>query len=226
MGTEMKRWDLAAALFGKTRRAVLALLFSHADESFYVRQVVRRVGAGVGAVQRELMRLADSGIIVRHSEGRQVYYQANRQCPIFAELQALLVKTTGIADVLRSALADLAQRIRVAFIYGSMAKGTARSTSDIDVLVVGEATFAELVSALGSAQERLGREVNPSVYPASEFSHKLAHGHHFLSSVLRQPKIFLLGDEHELARLAKSGVVDGTSNQPRGGSRLVGHSRP
>ena len=226
MGTQAIRRDLAAALFGKTRREILALLFSHADESFYVRQVVRHAHAGTGAVQRELRRLADSGIIVRSSQGRQVYYQANRQCPIFTELQALLVKTVAIADVLRNALAGLAQRIRIALIYGSMAKGTARSGSDVDVLVVGEATFGELVSALGSAQEKLGREVNPSVYPASEFSHKLAHGHHFLNAVLKEPKIFLLGDEHELARLAKSGVAGGASNERAGSSRLAGHSRP
>src|SRR5205807_9201083 len=126
------------------------------------------------------------------------FYQANRQCPLFPELQGLLVKTVGVADVLRAALAGLADRIQVAFLYGSMVKGSARSGSDVDVLVVGEVTFAELVRALGAAQERLGREVNPSVYPPNEFCRKLAQQHHFLTSVLREPKVFLVGDEHEL----------------------------
>jgi predicted nucleotidyltransferase len=212
MGTHPKQGDLAAALFGKTRREVLALLFSRADESFYLREVVRRAAVGSGAVQRELQRLADVGIVVRRVRGRQVYYQANRQCPVFPELQGLLVKTAGVTDVLRVALAGLVDRIRVAFLYGSMAKGTARSDSDVDVLVVGDATFAEVVSALSSAQERLGRDVNPSVYPRGEFSRKLAQGHHFLSSVLREPKVFLLGDEHELARLAKGRMARRASN--------------
>jgi predicted nucleotidyltransferase len=226
MGTNEKQGDLAAALFGKTRREVLALLFSHADESFYLREVVRRVRAGTGAVQRELQRLADVGILVRLVRGRQVYYQANRQCPVFPELQGLLVKTVGVADVLRAALAGLADRIRIAFLYGSMAKGSARSGSDVDVLIVGDVAFAEVVSALGSAQERLARDVNPSVYPPSEFYRKLAHRHHFLSSVLREPKVFLLGDEHELARLAKGGMAGGASDQSARSRRLIGRGGP
>jgi predicted nucleotidyltransferase len=216
---------LAAALFGKTRREVLALLLSHADESFYLREVVRHAGTGIGAVQRELKRLTEVGVIVRLVRGRQVYYQANRQCPIFAELQGLLMKTAGVADVLRTALASLADRIRVAFLYGSMAKGSAKSGSDVDMLVVGEVTFAELVSALGPTQERLGRDVNPSVYPPSEFCRKLAERHHFLTSVLREPKVFLIGDGHELERLAKSGMADRASNEPPRGRRPVRSGR-
>jgi predicted nucleotidyltransferase len=226
MGTHPRPGDLAAALFGKTRREVLALLFSHADQSFYVRQLVRHVQAGMGAVQRELKRLADAGVVVRQVRGQQVFYQANRQSPVFSELQGLLVKTVGIADVLRAALSKLADRIRVAFLYGSMVTGSARSDSDVDVLVVGEVSFGEIVSALGSAQDRLGREVNPSVYPQREFRRKLAQHHHFLTSVLREPKVFLVGDEHELARLAKSGMAAGTSDQPARGRRLVRRGRP
>jgi uncharacterized protein len=226
MGTYARQGDLAAALFGKARRELLALFFVHADKSFYLRQVVRHAGAGIGSIQRELKRLADVGILVRSVRGRQVYYQANQHCPIFAELQGLLVKTAGVADVLRAALVNLADRIRIAFVYGSMAKGSARSGSDVDVLVVGEVTFAELVSALGSAQERLGRDVNPSAYPQTEFCRKLAEGHHFLSSVIREPKVFLVGGEHELARLAKSGMADGTQDQPTRSHRSVGRGRP
>ena len=140
--------------------------------------------------------------------------RANPKCPVFAELQGLLVKTTGVADVLRNALAELAGRIKVAFLYGSMVKGTARSGSDVDVLVVGEVTFAEMVSVLAPAQARLGRDVNPSVYPLTEFCRKLAQGHHFLNSVLEEPKVFLLEDDNELARLAKSGVADAAQDKP------------
>jgi predicted nucleotidyltransferase len=172
-------------------------------------------------MQRELKRLSEAGIILRQVRGRQVFYQANRQCPIFPELQGLLVKTVGVADILRKALAALADRIQVAFLYGSMVKGSARSASDVDVLVIGEITFAELVAALCPAQERLGREVNPSVYPRKEFCGKLAQHHHFLTSVLKEPKVFLVGDEHELARLAQSGMANRASNQPARDRRLV-----
>jgi len=226
MGTHVKPSNMASALFGKTRREILAFLFGHAEKSFYLREIVRHARAGTGAVQRELKRLLEVGIIVRLVHGRQIYYQANPQCPIFAELQGLLVKTVGVTDVLRTALVPLADRINVAFLYGSMAKGFARGDSDVDVLVVGDVTFAELVSALGGAQEKLGRDVNPSVYPPSEFCRKLGEHHHFLTTVLREPKVFLLGDEHELTRLAQSGMVGGASNEPARGRGSTGRGRP
>ena len=214
LGTN-ESWDnLAAALFGKAQQSVLGLLFGRPDESFYVREIVRATRAGQGAVQRELKRLADSGIIERVERGRQVYYQANRHCPIFAELLGLIVKTAGVGDVLRAALAALKGRIAVAFIFGSFAGGEPRKASDVDVLVVGDVTFAEVVSALGPAQERLGRDVNPSVYPPAEFRQKLAAGHHFLTSVLNGPKIFLIGGERELAGLAEKRLAHRAQAKP------------
>lgn len=194
---------VSTTLFGKTRRAVLSLLFTHTDEAFYLRQIVRAIGAGLGAVQRELKRLTEAGIIRRTVRGRQVYYQANPDCPLFAELRGLVIKTAGVGDVLRAALAPLADRIHLALIYGSLARGEERRSSDIDVLVVGEVTFGEVVAILAPAQETLGREINPNVYPSAEFRSKLAAGHHFLRTVIGGPKLFLIGDEYELARLAK-----------------------
>ena len=188
----------ASALLGTTRSAVLALLYGHPDESFHMRQIARVVGHGQGAVQRELRRLSASGLLLRSVRGRQVHYQANRDCPIFAELQRLLLKTAGLADVLRSALAGLSDRIQVAFVYGSLARGVFDSGSDVDVLVVGAASFAQVVSALGPAQEALGREVNPSVYSSAEFHSRLLNEDHFLTSVLAEPKILLVGDEGDL----------------------------
>jgi len=189
-------------LFGKTRGSILALLYGHSDEAFYVRQIIRVLSAGQGAVQRELKTLSEAGIICRRMEGHQVYYQANRDSPIFGDLQALVTKTFGVADVLRAALAGLSDRVLVAFVYGSVAKGAAKADSDVDLLIVGSATFAEVVSALRPAQERLSREVNPSVYPPAEFRRKLAEGSRFLATVVRERKIFVLGDDHELAALA------------------------
>jgi predicted nucleotidyltransferase len=195
--------NLSRTLFGKTRRAVLSLLYSQVDDAFYLRQIVRAAGVGLGAVQRELKQLSDAGIIQRIVRGRQVYYQANPQCPVFAELKALVMKTVGIAAVIQAALAPLADRIRIAAIYGSIARSEEYRGSDVDLLIVGEATFAEIVSALHQAQSTINREINPTVYPPAEFRSKVAAGHHFLNAVLKEPVLFLVGDKRELARLAK-----------------------
>ncbi len=201
MSTTLAGSDLSAALFGQTRRAVLALLYGHPDRSYYLRQLVRSAGVGLGAAQREVKRLSDAGIIRRTVSGHQVFYQANPDCPIFSELKGLMVKTTAVADVLRAALAPLAAQIRLAFVYGSIAKLAQRNRSDVDVMVVGESAFGEVVSALGAAQETLAREINPTVYSPAEFRSKLKAGHHFLTALLEGEKVFLIGDEHELARL-------------------------
>ena len=203
METLLQNNNLSATLFGKTRRAVLSLLYSHTDESFYLREIARVAAVGLGAVQREVKHLSDSGIINRTVRGNQVYYQANPHCPIFQELKNLVIKTAGVGDVLRAALAPLAARIGVALIYGSLARGKESRASDVDLLVVGHVTFSEVASALGEAQDTLGREINPTVYPPNEFRSKLREGHHFLTSVSKEPRIFLIGGEHELERLAE-----------------------
>ncbi|MBN1401903.1 MAG: nucleotidyltransferase domain-containing protein, partial [Anaerolineae bacterium] len=171
------------------------------------------VGTGQGAVQRELKRLAEVGILWREKRGRQVYYGANQNCPIYDELAGLVLKTLGLADVLRAALSGLADRIRVAFVYGSMAKGTSGAGSDVDIMVVGPARFADVVAALNPTQDVLGREVNPSVYAAEEFCDRVGQGNHFLSSVLREPKLFLIGEQDELDRLVGQWVADQTPDQ-------------
>jgi predicted nucleotidyltransferase len=203
MGTCTYRDNLSQTLFGKTRRAVLSLLYSHVDEAYYLRQIVRAAGVGLGAVQREVKQLSDAGIIQRIVHGRQVYYQANPQCPVFAELKNLVVKTVGVRAVLQAALTPLGDRIDVAFIYGSIARSEEHRDSDIDVLVVGKVTFAQIVSSFSEAQKTIGREINPTVYPPAEFRSKVAAGHHFLNAVLKGPMLFLIGDKRELARLAK-----------------------
>ncbi len=203
MSTLPETDNLSKTLFGKTRRAVLSLLYSHIDEAYYLRQIARAAGVGLGAVQRELKRLSDAGIIQRIVRGHQVYFQANPRCPVFEELRKLVVKTVGMGTVLQAALAPLGDRIRVAFVYGSIARGEERLGSDVDILIVGKVTFGEVVSSLREAQKTTGREINPTVYPVAEFRSKLAAGHHFLNAVLKGPMFFLVGDERELARLAK-----------------------
>jgi len=203
MSTLFDTDNLSRTLFGKTRRAVLSLLYSHIEDAFYLRQIVRTAGAGLGAVQRELKQLSDAGIIQRFVRGHQVYYQANPRCPIFAELKNLVVKTIGVGAALQAALAPLADRIDLAVIYGSIARSEEHRESDVDVLVVGKVTFAEVVSSFSEVQKTIGREINPTVYPLSEFRSKLAAGHHFLNTVLRGPMLFLIGEKRDLAGLAK-----------------------
>jgi predicted nucleotidyltransferase len=193
---------LGTTLFRKTRRAVLALLYSHPEESFYLRQIARTTGAGMGALQRELKQLSEAGVIQRSEIGQQAFFKANADCPVFHELRNLIIKTFGVADVVRAALSPLANKIRLAFIFGSMVSGEFKQSSDVDVMVIGDIAFAEVVAALSPVQETLAREINPSVYPPEEFRSKLDGGHHFLKTVLSAPKLFLIGDENELEKLA------------------------
>ena len=157
--------SIGSALFGATRQAVLRLLFGHSDRRFYQRQIIRLVGLGSGAAQRELEQLVAAGIITRAVEGRQTYFQANRECPVFAELRGLVRKTFGAAEVLREGLAALGGRVRLAFIYGSVADGSEKTGSDVDIMIVGDRiSLQDVVSTFAGAQSELRREVNPSVY--------------------------------------------------------------
>lgn len=194
---------LCSGLFGKTRQAVLALLYGRADSSFYTKQILDAVKIGRGTVQRELKTLTDTGIIIREVQGRQVYYRANTRCPIFDELKSIVRKTFGVADVIRQSLAINADKIRVAFIFGSVARSTDDRRSDIDLMVVGKISFGDVVSLLTSAEQKLGREVNPVVYPVAEFKKKVKEDHHFVKTVLEDDKIFVIGDEDELRKLAE-----------------------
>jgi len=195
--------NLSSALFGKTRRAVLGLLYSRADEAFYLRQIQRLAGVGLGSLQRELKQLTNAEIIVRNVRGQHVYFQANSKCPIFDELKSLVIKTVGIGDSLRASLSQFYDRINFALVYGSFASGDEHRGSDVDILVVGNVTFAEIASILSPVQQQLGREINPTVYSMDEFKNKLLGENHFLKSVLEGPKLFLIGDENELTGLAQ-----------------------
>jgi len=194
---------LCSGLFGKTRQGVLALLYGRADSSFYTKQILDAVKIGRGTVQRELKNLTDTGIIIREVQGRQVYYRANTQCPIFDELKSIVRKTFGVADVIRQSLAINADKIWVAFIFGSVARSTDDRRSDIDLMMVGKISFGDVVSLLTPAEQKLGREVNPVVYSIAEFKKRVKDDHHFVKTVLEDEKIFVIGDEDELRKLAK-----------------------
>lgn len=199
MGTPSFQDRLSTTLFGKTRQAVLGLLLSRPDESFYLREIIRLTSAGQGTVQRELGRLVGAGIVERSQRGKQVFFQANLRCPIMPELQGIVLKTAGVADVLRHALTSLEPKMACAFVYGSMARGTQRAGSDIDLCVIGDVGFGEVVDCLAPAQEKLAREVNPTVYSREEFSAKLSDGHHFVTGLAKEEKFFVIGDDSDFA---------------------------
>lgn len=204
--------DPSVVLFGQTRRRLLGWLFGHPDEAFYLRELLRHTRTPEGGAQRELAALTAAGLLTRTLRGKQVYFQANRDSPVFPEVSSLLTKTTGIAGVLRNALVPLAGRIRVAFIYGSAARNELRQGSDIDLFVVGDVDFAEIVSAMHDAERQLGREINPSVYAPSEFGAKVRDGHHFVTAVLREPYLLVVGGQHDIERL---GAAQQVADRPR-----------
>jgi len=195
-------------LWGKTRSSILALLYSHSDESFYMRQIFRMANISPGVGQRELKWLTETGIIKRKISGHQVFFQANQKCQIFQEIKSIVTKTVGIGYVLRSALDSIRNRIKIAFLFGSVVRGSLTRESDIDLLIVGDVTFAEVVEKLGSTQEILNREINPVVFSPVEFQKKIAERDHFLRSILEGKFIYLIGDKIELRKLVKKRVVN------------------
>lgn len=202
MSTSPMQDKLTTTLFSKTRGRVLALLYGHVDEQFYFRQIVRITGLGVGALQRELKTLTEAGIITKSTHGSQVYYQASSNCPVFTELKNLVQKTVGVGVALKTCLKSLADQIDLAFIFGSLANSSETRQSDVDIMVIGDVPFADLVRVLHQAQDTLRREINPIVYPLEEFRRKLAAEQHFLKNIMTNDKLFLIGTEDELARLA------------------------
>lgn len=221
-----KRGLLADTLFGRTRREVLGLLFGRPAESFYVREVARTTGVALGAVQKELMALTAAGVLERSVRGRQVYFSANRNSPVFPELRSLIAKTAGVVDVIRDGLESIAAEIGVAFVFGSVATGEERASSDIDLFVIGRAGFGEVVDALTEAQRILGRDINPVVQSSDEFARRGQAKDHFVASVLQTPRLFVIGDDRELERLAGKRLAPATQDEPSGDRRTPRHRRP
>ena len=191
---------VADALFTKVQQRVLAVLFGNPGRSFYANEVIALAGSGTGAVQRELARLEAAGLATVTRMGNQKHYQANAAAPVFAELRGLVLKTSGLADVLRAALAPLVVQVSSAFVYGSVAKGQDTAQSDIDLMVVSETlTYADLFAVLETATHQLGRKVNPTVHSRKEFDKRMRADNAFIKRVWSQPKLWVLGEEHAVA---------------------------
>jgi predicted nucleotidyltransferase len=202
----MRKSPSIDALFSRPLQGILSAVLLERDEPWYMSDLAKRLGRTPSTLQRPLESLVEAGILKRSTEGNRVYFKRDLDCPFLPELQSLLVKTVGMADILRELLRIVAKRIRVAFVYGSVARGEETSQSDVDLFVVGEATLADLTPILQKAEKRLGRLVNATILSVAEFRAKLASKNHFLRSVLAREKIFVLGTEHALEELSKQGT--------------------
>lgn len=194
MANAISTISLGDALFGKTQQKLLALLYGRPERSFYTREILDFVKAGRGSVQRELERMAAAELLVVSRIGNQTHYQANSACPIFSELASLVRKTFGIAEVIRQAINPMEAQIQSAFVYGSTAKGEARADSDIDLMLIGrDLAYGQVMETLMDAERQLGKTINPTIYTAEDFRTKRLAANHFLTRVLEQPRIEIIG---------------------------------
>jgi predicted nucleotidyltransferase len=187
------------ALFPRTRQAILAATFGDPQRWWYMRELARHLGRTPSSLQRELASLVRGGILLQRREGRQVYFQAAKDLPIFEELQGLILKSVGLVDVIRGALKTLADRIQWAFIYGSVARSEERSSSDVDLMIVGDVGLAVVSSPLRKVERQVNRAVNPTTYTVAEFAAKVRSNHHFIATVMRSKKLFVMGDAREFS---------------------------
>ncbi len=201
MGT--KATNMAAALFPGTKRKILELFFLNPDQEYYFSEVARLTGTRQGVVQRELRTLTEAGILNFERRGRQKFYSVNRNNPIFPDLRNIVFKTFGVIGRMKNALEPLKKKIKVAFVYGSFARSEEVASSDLDLFVVGRSGLDEIVSILSPVEKEIGRDINPTLFSESEFKSKWSKKNHFLRSVARTEKEFIIGTEDEFRKLAE-----------------------
>ncbi len=189
--------QLGQALFTTTQQKVLGLLYTHPEKSFYTNEILRLTGMGVATIKRELESMVAAGILKVFKIGNQHHYQANQECPIYPDLLAIVQKTFGISDMIQTALTPLSDHIVWAFIFGSIAQGKERSASDIDLMIIGDLDFSEIVKELYEVQGTLGREINPKIYSEQEWRKLYIKKEGFIQEVLRRSIINIIGDGHE-----------------------------
>ena len=193
------RKSLADALFTKTQQRVLRVLFSQPERSYYASELIRDARTGSGAAQRELAKLEGSGLIVARRIGHQKHYQANAASPLFSELRNIVLKTVGLAEPIRAALTPISAASRAAFVYGSVARASDQSASDIDLMIISDSlTYGDVFGALERVTRTVGRKVNPTVYTAAEFSNRARTENAFVTRVLEQPKLWVIGSNDDL----------------------------
>jgi DNA-binding transcriptional ArsR family regulator len=209
----MRKSSIASVLFSSTQQRLLSALLLNSHQPVYAAELARDVGVRPSSLQRDLAKYSEAGILKMSRSGNRTYFQANEACPVFPELRALLLKTSGLVDVLHGELAPLASKIKVAVVYGSIANGTETAGSDIDLLIIGSVTMIELVPLLEQATGKLRRQINPILYTPEEFSQKSRRSH-FVQSVLGKPLLFVLGMKSDLETIAGRESRGGGAGKP------------
>lgn len=195
---------LSDVLFGEYRKRILGLLLLHPEESYHVRELARLTDTSAGTLHKELSKLSDAGILQSKKIGNQQHYSANVQCPIFEELASIFRKTSGLADVIANALSNMKSQIKFAIVFGSVARGEEQASSDIDLMVIGDISFGDVVSLLHESQVTLKREINPVVYSLDNFKSRVEKNDSFIKEILNKPKLFIIGSEHELRKFTEN----------------------
>ena len=190
---------LSTLLSSRARAEIFRLLFSGSEEELHIREIQRRSGLNDSTIRQELRKLSDIGLVSGRKDSNRIYYSANKHNPLYQDIQNLVIKTSGLADVFKRALQD--ERIEISFIFGSIPKGEMNAGSDVDLMLIGDIGLRRLSSLLSGIPERIGREVNPYVLKRAEFHRRLHNKEHFLTSVLQSPKIFVIGNEHDLSTM-------------------------
>jgi len=206
---------LLTALTTPLKQRVLSATLLQPERSWYLHELARHLGLAPSSVQHELRLFASVGLLSRRENGNRVYYQAEQGSPIFKALSEVLLKTTGLVDVVKNAIKPLAPRLDLAFIYGSVAAGEERAASDVDLMIIGHAPLSEIAPLLGGAEDEIGRSINPTVYTRQEFLNKVKEGHHFLTSVLEKELLFVYGTADDLAKLTGRSRGEAAQNKPR-----------
>jgi len=197
----MEPQSIGNVLFTKTQQKVLSLLYGKPDQSFYLNEIVRRSNMGKGTIKRELERMQASGLLLVERIGNQTHYRANEDCPVYPELLAIVRKTFGVVDVIKSALRPLDTQISLAFVYGSVARAEDTASSDIDLLVVAnDLAYAEIMELLADAEQSLGRPINPTIYGSDQITERLKQENAFLTRVMEQPKLWIKGDADDISK--------------------------
>jgi DNA-binding transcriptional ArsR family regulator len=209
------RSSILDPLLTPTKQALLAATILQPDKRWYFRELARQLHLQPSSIQRDLTALTEAGILERHYDGNRVYYQAQRECPIFPELEQVLIKTVGVVDVLREALKPVRKKIKIAFIYGSIAAGKARAESDVDLMIVGDVGLERIARLFQGIETQLGRQVNPTVYTVADFRQRLTEESHFLRTVLGSPVLFVQGIRNDLEGFTEKPAREAASDEPR-----------
>jgi predicted nucleotidyltransferase len=196
------RKTIIDTLFSKTKQNILSTVIINPDKWWYLSDLAKKINTSPSSLQRDLLNMTSTGILEKRQEGNRIYYKANKECPVFDELQGIIVKTVGIRDKLISALKPLSKKIKVAFIFGSIARREEMSKSDVDIMIIGDTTISEVVKRLRPVEKIIDREINPTVYQINEFKNKLKDKSNFLMEVMEGEKVFIFGNENKLAEIS------------------------